>query len=92
MIGLALLQDDHFKHKFLGTSRPILIIYHISSINAVFLISIPLRYYLNTNNIDIVIIFISSTPLNSTACHFVALGITANYCVKMIISLIVFEL
>ena len=34
----------------------------------------PVRYYLTTNNIDIVKIFISSAPSNSTACHFVTPG------------------
>ena len=40
--------------------------YRISSINTAFSISTPVRYYLNTNNIDIVVIFTSSAPLNST--------------------------
>ena len=43
--------------------------YHISSINTTSSISI-LGYYSNTNNIEMVVIFISSAPLNSTACHF----------------------
>ena len=66
--------------------------YHVSSINTAFLISTPVQYYLNTNNIDIVVIFISSGPSNSTIYHFVTPGITANYCVMMIMSSIVFEL
>ena len=66
--------------------------YRVSSINTAFLISTPVQYYLNTNNIDIVVIFISSAPSNGTTCHFVTPGITANYCVMMIISLIVLEL
>ena len=59
---------------------------HNSSINAAFLISSPVRYYLNTNNIDIVVIFISSTPSNSTAYYF------ANLSITMMISSTVFEL
>ena len=66
--------------------------HRISSINTVFSISTPVQYYLNTNNIDIVVIFISSTPLNSIAYHFAILGNTANYRASMIISLIVIEL
>ena len=57
--------------------------YHISLINTAFSISILVRYYLNTNNIDIVVIFISSAPSNSTACYFVMPGIMANYHVMM---------
>ena len=38
--------------------------YHISLINTVSLISITVWYYSNTNNIEMVIIFISSAPLN----------------------------
>ena len=49
--------------------------YCISSINTAFSISTPVRYYLNTNNIDIVVINIRNTPLNSTACHFATLQI-----------------
>ena len=64
----------------------------ISSIITAFLITTPVRYYLNTNNIDIVVIFISISLSNSTACHFATPGIMANYCVTMIISLIVFDL
>ena len=60
--------------------------YHNSSINAAFLISSPVQYYLNTNNIDIVVIFISSTPSNSTTCYF------ANLSITMMISSTVFEL
>ena len=66
--------------------------YCISSINATFLISVPVWYYLNTNNTDIVVIFISSVPSNSTACHFVTPGTTAHHRVMMIISSIVLEL
>ena len=44
------------------------------------------------NNTDIVVSFISSAASNSTARHFATPGITANYCVPMIISLIAFEL
>ena len=65
--------------------------YHISSINTIFSISTPARYCLTTNNIDIVIIFISSAPSSSTACHFVTPCITANHCVTMITLLIVFK-
>ena len=65
--------------------------YLISSISTVFSINTLEWYYLNTNNIDVAVIFISSAPLNSTACHFVSPGITANYHVTMIISLITFE-
>ena len=63
----------------------------ISLINTTSLIRIPVWYYLNTNNIDIVVIFISSTPSNNTACHFAILDITTSYRVT-IISLIVFVL
>ena len=66
-------------------------IYCISSINIAFSISTLLQYYFNTNNIDIVVIFISSAPSNSTACHFVSAVIMANYRV-IIISLITFQL
>ena len=66
-------------------------IYRISLINITFLISTPVRYYLNTNNIDIVVNFISSAPLNSTTYHFVTPGIMANYHVTMI-SMIIFKL
>ena len=31
----------------------------------------PVQYYSNANNIEMVVILISSTLLNSTACHFV---------------------
>ena len=64
----------------------------ISSINITSSISTPVRYYLKTNNIDIVVIFISSAPLNSTACRFATPSITAYYRVTMIISSIVFKL
>ena len=69
-------------------------IYRISSISTAFSISTPVQYiyYLNTNNIDIGVIFISSAPSNSTAYRLATLGIMANYCVMMIILLIVFEL
>ena len=67
-------------------------IYCISSINTTFLITTSVRYYFNTNNNDVVVIFISSTPSNSIVCHFVSMVITANYCVIMIISLIIFQL
>ena len=66
--------------------------YRISSINATFLISTSVCYYLNTNNIDIVVIFISSVPWNSTACHFVTPGTTAHHRVMIIVSSIVFQL
>ena len=66
--------------------------YGVSLINTAFSISTPVRYSLNTNNIDIVVMFISSAPSNGAACHFASVGITANYCVTMIISSIVFEL
>ena len=65
---------------------------HSSLINTTFSISTPVQYYLNANNIDTVIIFISSAPSNSTACHFTTPGITVNYCVMMIISSIPFKL
>ena len=65
-------------------------LYHIFLNNTTFSISTPVQYYLNTNNIDIVVIFISSAPSNSTTCHFATPGIMANYRVMMIISLIVF--
>ena len=38
------------------------------------------------------VFFIGIAPLSSTACHFVTLGIMANYHVTMIISSIVFDL
>ena len=66
--------------------------YCISSINVTFLISTSVWYYLNINNTDIVVIFISSVPWNSTACHFVTPGTTAHHRVMMIISSIVLEL
>ena len=44
--------------------------YHISLINTASSISTPVRYYSNTNSIEMVVIFISNTPSNSTACHF----------------------
>ena len=43
--------------------------YHISSINTASLISTPVRYYSSTDNIDIVVILISSTPSDNTACR-----------------------
>ena len=66
--------------------------YHISSINTAFWISTPVWYCMNTNNIDIAVIFINSTQSNSSAYQFVTPGITVNYCVTMIISSMVFEL
>ena len=63
----------------------------ISLINTTSLIRIPVWYYLNINNIDIVVIFISSTPSNNTACHFAILDMTTSYRVT-ISSLIVFVL
>ena len=66
--------------------------YHISSINTTFSFSTPVWYYFNTSNIDIVVIFISSACSNSTVCHFVTPGITANYRVTMIILSIIFKL
>ena len=56
------------------------------------LINTPVPYYLNTNNIDTVVTFISSAPSNSIACHFATPGITANYCITMVISSMVFKL
>ena len=44
-----------------------------------------------TNKIDIVIIFNSSAHLNSIACHFATLDITANYHAIVIISSIILE-
>ena len=52
----------------------------------------PVWHYLNANNIEMVAIFISRAPLNSTACHFATQDIIANYHAMMAISLIVFEL
>ena len=49
--------------------------YRISVIIAASLISTLMWYYLKTNNIDIVVIFISSTPSNSTVCHFATPGV-----------------
>ena len=66
--------------------------YHISLINITFLISTALWYYVNTNNIDVIVNFISGKPSNSTAYHFANLGTMENYRVMMIISSIVFEL
>ena len=66
--------------------------YRISSINTASLISTPVRYYSNASNIEMVVIFISSTPSNSTACHFATLDIIAKYCVAMAVSSILFEL
>ena len=79
---------------FCGLNHVQVAIYRVSFINTAFLIGtpVPVLYYLNTNNIDVVVIFISSAPWNITTCHFVTLGITANYCVTMIISSIIFEL
>ena len=53
--------------------------YRISLIHTAFSISASVRYYLNANDIAVVVIFTSSTPSNSTTCHFATLGITANY-------------
>ena len=39
--------------------------YRISLINTASSISTPVRYYSNTNNIEMVVIFISNTPSNS---------------------------
>ena len=66
------------------------IIYCISSINAASSISTPVRYYSSTNNIKMVVIFISNAPLNSTACHFATLDIIAKHCVTMAVSSIGF--
>ena len=66
--------------------------YRISAINTAFLISTPVQYYSNTNNIEMVVIFINSTPSNNTACHFATPDIIANYRVTMAISSIVFKL
>ena len=65
--------------------------HRISSINTAFLISTPMQYYSNTNNIEIVVIFISNAPSNSTACHFMTLDIIAKYYVTMAVSSIVFR-
>ena len=74
-------------------------IYRIFSINTTSLIGTPVRCYSNTpvcyysnTNIEIVVIFISSAPLNNTACHFTTLDIIAKYHVTMAVSSIVFEL
>ena len=64
----------------------------ISSINTTSLISTPVQYYSNTNNIEIVVIFISSARSSSTACHFTTPDIIAKYCVTMAVSLIILEL
>ena len=45
--------------------------YHISLINNASLISTPVRYYSNTNNIEMVVIFVSSLPSNRIAYHLV---------------------
>ena len=65
--------------------------YHISSINTTSSISTPVRYYSNINNIEMVVIFISNAPSNSTACHFATPDIIAKYRVTMAVSLIVFQ-
>ena len=65
--------------------------YRISSINIASLISTPVQYYSNTNNIEMVVIFISSAPSNSTACHFVTPDIIAKYHVTMAVSSIVWS-
>ena len=65
--------------------------YHTFSINTASSISTPVRYYSNTNNIEMVVIFISNTPLNSTAFHFAILDIIAKYHVTMAVSSIVFR-
>ena len=62
------------------------------TINTAFSFSTPVWHYLNTSNINIVVIFISSVSSNSTVCHFVTLGIAANYRVTMIILSIIFKL
>ena len=54
-------------------------IYRISSINTASSISTPVWYYSNTNNIEMLVIFISSAPSNSTACHFATPDIIAKY-------------
>ena len=51
----------------------------ISLINTAFLISIAVGYYLNTNNIDLIVILINRVPSNSIACHLATPGITGNY-------------
>ena len=79
-------------HPSYSLTRYLCIAYHISLINTAFSFSTPVQYYLNTNNIDIVVIFINSTPSNSTACHFATLDIMENYHVMMIISSIALEL
>ena len=66
--------------------------YRISLIKTTILINTPVWYYLNTKNIDVVVIFICSAPSNSTACHFASPGIMVNYRVTMILSSIVFKL
>ena len=66
--------------------------YRISSTNTTSSISTPVQYYSNTNNIDMVVIFISSAPLNSTTRHFATLDIIAKHCVTKAVSLIIFEL
>ena len=65
--------------------------YHASLFNTASSISTSVRYYSNTNNIDMVVIFISSAPSNSTTYHFATPDIIAKYHVTMAVSLIIFE-
>ena len=66
--------------------------YRISSINTASSISTPVQYYSNTNNVEMAVIFISSTPSNRTACYFVTPDIIAKYRVTMVVLSIEFEL
>ena len=63
--------------------------YSISLINTASSISTQVRYYSITNNIEMVVIFISNTctPSTSTACHFT----TPDYRVMMAVSSIIFR-
>ena len=64
-------------------------VYCISSINTASSISTPVWYYSNTNNIGVVVIFISIAPLNNAACYFTTPDIIAKYRVTMVVSSIV---
>ena len=94
-ITASLLHITYFiSHSYKGYCEvdSLLCSYHNSSINTASSISTLVWYYSNTNNIDMVVTFISSTPSNSTACHFVTPDIIAEYCVTMAVSSIVFKL
>ena len=63
----------------------------ISSINTASSISTPVWYYSNANNIEMVEIFISNAPSNSTTYYFATPDIIAKYRVTMAVSSIVFR-